>query len=50
MYNDFAEVYDKLQDADYEAFCNYYEEIFKALAMIRYSFSDIPIISVFKIK
>lgn len=33
MYNDFAEVYDKLQDADYEAFCDYYEEIFKRLGI-----------------
>ena len=31
MYNDFAEVYDKLQDADYEAFVDYYERIFKKL-------------------
>ncbi|MBQ9757076.1 MAG: class I SAM-dependent methyltransferase [Clostridia bacterium] len=31
MYNDFAEVYDRLQDADYETFCDYYEEIFKKL-------------------
>ncbi len=29
MYNDFAEVYDKLQDADYEKFVDYYERIFK---------------------
>lgn len=29
MYNDFAEVYDRLQDADYEKFIRYYEEIFK---------------------
>ncbi|MBR5155424.1 MAG: methyltransferase domain-containing protein [Clostridia bacterium] len=29
MYNDFAEVYDKLQDADYEQFVDYYEKIFK---------------------
>ncbi len=29
MYNDFAEVYDKLQDADYEQFVDYYERIFK---------------------
>lgn len=29
MYNDFAEVYDKLQDADYEKFVDYYEQIFK---------------------
>ena len=28
MYNDFAEVYDRLQDADYEKFADYYEEIF----------------------
>lgn len=31
MYNDFAEVYDKLQDADYEQFVDYYERIFKRL-------------------
>lgn len=31
MYNDFAEVYDKLQDADYEKFVDYYEQIFKHL-------------------
>lgn len=29
MYNDFAEVYDRLQDADYEKFVDYYEEIFQ---------------------
>ncbi len=29
MYNDFAQVYDKLQDADYEQFVDYYERIFK---------------------
>ena len=29
MYNDFAEVYDRLQDADYEGFVDYYERIFK---------------------
>ena len=29
MYNDFAEVYDKLQDADYGRFVDYYERIFK---------------------
>lgn len=29
MYNDFAEVYDCLQDADYEKFVNYYEAVFK---------------------
>ncbi len=29
MYNDFAEVYDKLQDADYEKFADYYEKIFQ---------------------
>ncbi len=29
MYKDFAEVYDKLQDADYERFADYYERIFK---------------------
>jgi len=29
MYSDFAEVYDKLQDADYEKFADYYETIFK---------------------
>ncbi len=28
MYNDFAEVYDRLQDADYARFADYYEEIF----------------------
>ncbi len=32
MYNDFAEVYDKLQDADYGEFVNYYERIFKKFA------------------
>lgn len=31
MYNDFAEVYDRLQTADYEKFVDYYEEIFKRL-------------------
>lgn len=31
MYNDFAQVYDKLQDADYEAFVDYYEKIFEKL-------------------
>ena len=31
MYNDFAEVYDKLQDADYEKFADYYERIFERL-------------------
>ena len=31
MYNDFAAVYDKLQDADYDAFVDYYERIFKKL-------------------
>ncbi len=31
MYNDFAEVYDKLQDTDYEAFVDYYERIFERL-------------------
>ena len=31
MYNDFAEVYDRLQDADYEQFADYYEEVFKSL-------------------
>jgi len=29
MYNDFAQVYDRLQDADYEAFVDYYEKIFE---------------------
>ena len=29
MYNDFAQVYDSLQDADYEAFVDYYEKIFE---------------------
>lgn len=29
MYNDFAEVYDRLQDADYEKFVDYYEGIFQ---------------------
>ncbi len=29
MYNDFAEVYDKLQDADYGKFVDYYERIFQ---------------------
>ena len=29
MYNDFAAVYDKLQDADYDGFVDYYERIFK---------------------
>lgn len=29
MYGDFARVYDKLQDADYEAFADYYEKIFE---------------------
>ncbi len=29
MYNDFAEVYDRLQDADYERFVDYYEAAFK---------------------
>lgn len=29
MYNDFAEVYDRLQDADYERFVNFYERIFE---------------------
>ncbi len=31
MYNDFAQVYDKLQDADYNRFVDFYEEIFKRL-------------------
>ncbi len=31
MYNDFAQVYDKLQDADYNKFVDFYEEIFKRL-------------------
>lgn len=31
MYKDFAGVYDRLQDADYEAFVDYYEKIFKRL-------------------
>lgn len=29
MYHDFASVYDRLQDTDYERFADYYEEIFK---------------------
>ena len=29
MYNDFASVYDKLQDTDYHKFVRYYEKIFK---------------------
>ena len=35
MYNDFAEVYDKLQDADYEKFVDYYEQIFKKFGKVR---------------
>lgn len=31
MYNDFAQVYDKLQDADYNKFVDFYEEIFRRL-------------------
>ncbi len=31
MYNDFASVYDKLQDINYTEFVNYYEKIFKCL-------------------
>lgn len=31
MYNDFAQVYDTLQDADYNKFVDYYEEIFRRL-------------------
>ncbi len=31
MYSDFAEVYDKLQDADYNKFVDYYEQIFARL-------------------
>lgn len=31
MYNDFAAVYDRLQDADYGAFVDYYERIFRKL-------------------
>lgn len=31
MYNDFASVYDRLQDADYNRFVDFYEEIFKAM-------------------
>ncbi len=31
MYNDFAEVYDKLQDADYDRFVDFYEKIFEKL-------------------
>ena len=31
MYNDFAKVYDKLQDADYEAFIDFYERIFERI-------------------
>lgn len=26
---DFSKIYEKLQDADYDAFCNYYKEVFK---------------------
>lgn len=33
MYNDFAEVYDKLQDADYNRFADFYEAIFKRLGI-----------------
>ena len=33
MYNDFAEVYDKLQDADYNRFVDFYEAIFKRLGI-----------------
>ena len=33
MYNDFAEVYDRLQDADYEKFVDFYEAIFKKLGL-----------------
>lgn len=33
MYSDFAGVYDRLQDADYEKFADYYEEIFKRLGI-----------------
>ncbi len=33
MYNDFAEVYDRLQDADYEQFVDFYEKIFKKLEL-----------------
>ena len=33
MYNDFAQVYDKLQDADYNRFVDFYEEIFKSLGL-----------------
>lgn len=29
MYSDFAEVYDRLQDADYDAFVDFYEQIFE---------------------
>jgi len=31
MYNDFAEVYDRLQDADYDKFVDFYEKIFEKL-------------------
>lgn len=33
MYCDFAEVYDRLQDADYEKFVDYYEKIFGKLGV-----------------
>lgn len=33
MYNDFAEVYDRLQDADYERFVDFYEQIFDKLGL-----------------
>ena len=33
MYNDFAEVYDKLQDADYGKFVDFYEAIFERLGL-----------------
>ncbi len=33
MYCDFAEVYDRLQDADYEKFVDYYEKIFGELGV-----------------
>ncbi len=33
MYNDFAEVYDRLQDADYDKFVQFYERIFERLGI-----------------
>ena len=32
MHNAFAEVYDRLQDADYAKFADYYEHIFEKYA------------------